>query len=166
MGTLRFVLALSVALCHVGTVWGYFMMNGVISVQCFYIVSGFLMALILSTKYDGTTRQGRWLFYSSRALRIFVPYWTVMLATLAIGLAAFVVFGAWMLSPIRVVALGPPLTWPAWVYALWTNVFILGMDASHWLALRDGALSFRGSPNVGTLNVLPQAWTISLELIF
>jgi peptidoglycan/LPS O-acetylase OafA/YrhL len=56
------LLALTVALAHGGTAFGYLGMNGVLSVQCFYIVSGFLITFILSTKYDGSTRPGRWLF--------------------------------------------------------------------------------------------------------
>jgi peptidoglycan/LPS O-acetylase OafA/YrhL len=63
-----------VALGHFGTVWGYYMMNGRMAVQCFYMISGFLISLVLSQKYDPTTADGRWLFYTNRALRIFVPF--------------------------------------------------------------------------------------------
>ena len=76
MGTFRFLLALSVALSHFGTVWGYHIMNGRMAVQCFYMISGFLISLVLSHKYDPSTADGRRLFYSNRALRIFVPYWS------------------------------------------------------------------------------------------
>ena len=50
-------------------------MNGRMAVQCFYMISGFLISLVLSNKYDPSTADGRRLFYSNRALRIFVPYW-------------------------------------------------------------------------------------------
>ena len=73
MGTFRFLLALSVALGHFGTISGYYMINGRMAVQCFYMVSGFLISLVLSHKYDPSTPEGRWLFYTNRALRIFVP---------------------------------------------------------------------------------------------
>src|SRR5262249_38428241 len=70
LGTFRFLLALSVALSHFGTVWGYHIMNGRMAVQCFYMISGFLISLVLSHKYDPSTAEGRRLFYSNRALRI------------------------------------------------------------------------------------------------
>src|SRR5262249_9498516 len=71
LGTFRFLLALSVALSHFGTVWGYHIMNGRMAVQCFYMISGFPISLVLSHKYDPSTADGRRLFYSNRALRIF-----------------------------------------------------------------------------------------------
>jgi len=49
---------------------------GAWAVQCIYMVSGFLISLVLSGKYDASTPAGLRLFYTNRALRIFVPYWT------------------------------------------------------------------------------------------
>src|SRR5579872_4576618 len=81
MGTLRFLLAVAVATAHSGCFSGNFcLMRGDLAVQIFYIISGFLIALILHEKYDRTQT---WLFYSNRALRIYVPYlfvWAICLA--------------------------------------------------------------------------------------
>ena len=82
MGTFRFLLAMSVTLGHFGTVWGYHIMNGRMAVQCFFMISGFLISLVLSQKYDPGTADGRALFYTNRALRFFVPYWSFCLMIL------------------------------------------------------------------------------------
>src|SRR5438046_3915854 len=76
LGTFRFLLALAVVVSHAGGLWGRRYMDGLMAVQCFYMVSGFLISLILSGKYDTSTPSGLRLFYTTRALRIFVPYWT------------------------------------------------------------------------------------------
>lgn len=70
MGTLRFLLAISVYLVHSHDLWGgiRFVKAG-IAVEAFFIISGFYMALILSEKYLGNT--GYRLFYINRFLRLF-----------------------------------------------------------------------------------------------
>ena len=67
MGVLRFLLATAVATNHSGCVYGYCLFPGGVAVKIFFIISGFLMGLILNEKY-GAGRN--WLFYSNRALRI------------------------------------------------------------------------------------------------
>src|SRR5215472_9343580 len=83
MGTLRLLLALAVVANHSGCFGGsYCLMRGGLAVQLFYVISGLLIALILHEKYD---RSKTWLFYSNRALRIYVPYlfvWTLCLAAI------------------------------------------------------------------------------------
>ncbi len=93
MGTFRFLLALAVALSHFGTVWGYHIMNGRMAVQCFYMISGFLISLVLSHKYDPSTAEGRRLFYSNRALRIFVPYWSFCVMILGVHILIYCALG-------------------------------------------------------------------------
>jgi hypothetical protein len=69
MGTFRFLLAATVMLGHYFPVYPQplpFVMYGTASVPAFYIVSGFLITLVLEERYGG--RIG--LFYSNRALRI------------------------------------------------------------------------------------------------
>ena len=108
MGTFRFLLAMSVTLGHFGTVWGYHIMNGRMAVQCFFMISGFLISLVLSQKYDPGTADGRALFYTNRALRIFVPYWSfclmILLAHALIYLTLDIRFGA----EVRTVQVGAP----------------------------------------------------------
>ncbi len=75
MGLMRFMLALAVASGHAGGFFGtdiYPKVPGSHAVQIFYMISGFLIALILSGKYADTP-QGNWIFYSNRAVKIYVP---------------------------------------------------------------------------------------------
>ena len=90
MGVLRLYLALCVVAAHTGNLFPWSAHNGLQSVEIFFLISGFYMALIAS-KYD-TARE----FYASRFLRIYIPYWTILLgivlACSAIGLAT----GKWL----------------------------------------------------------------------
>jgi peptidoglycan/LPS O-acetylase OafA/YrhL len=167
MGTLRFLLAVSVATGHAGCVRGYCLVPGPAAVQAFYIVSGFLMALVLNEKYgpDDT-----WLFYSNRALRIYVPY-------LAVFAAAFVAIAPLTLllghGPGYAAALidaAPKLDLAAWIFLAFTSLAIVGQDVALWLGF-DGHLyvtgSYQTSPVwVQSLQLVPQAWSLSLELTF
>ena len=76
MGTLRLLLALMVALGHYSFYANslpYFI-PGDVAVEAFYIVSGFLITLVLSEKY----KHSLFLFYSNRFLRIFPIYWVCL----------------------------------------------------------------------------------------
>jgi peptidoglycan/LPS O-acetylase OafA/YrhL len=54
------------------------------AVQMFYMVSGFLIALILRGKYAASANRN-WIFYSNRAAKIFVPYLTLLAATVLLS---------------------------------------------------------------------------------
>ena len=99
MGVLRLLLAVGVVLSHVGgSILAYAFTPGDASVQCFFIISGFLMAMIWSETYAraGDVR----LFYSNRILRIWVPYLVVLAAALVVATLRYVTahqgtFAAW-----------------------------------------------------------------------
>jgi hypothetical protein len=71
MGTLRLLLALWVVAVHGEAVYGYKIEQAWVAVQCFFIISGFYMSLILNEKYTGpgSTR----LFLSQRLVGACVP---------------------------------------------------------------------------------------------
>lgn len=160
MGTVRFLLALSVALSHMGGPFALF--NGTYAVTVFYIISGFLICMILEGKYKKRTL----LFYQNRALRIFVPYWIVVSFTWiflwykGIGPAAKISEWAYTFDPLT------------WVYIVGTNSLLFGQDWGlflgysaqnqlYWIS------NFRESPvAVYGFQAIPQAWSVSLELWF
>jgi len=169
MGTLRLLLALSVAIDHAGGLFGYLMIGGVSAVQTFYLISGFLIAHILSTKYPPDTWEGRWLFYSNRALRIFVPYWFVLAATIAACLVSY-----WLIGDAAVLTSWldrfAGLNLPAKLFIVADNLLIFGQDASLWM-MADGHLSFAYDPlmtigNAIAFNIVAPAWSLALELTF
>jgi peptidoglycan/LPS O-acetylase OafA/YrhL len=87
MGTLRFILAILVAVGHMQIAGGLFGVGHVIGIKSFFIISGFYMSLILNEKYRNRPVAA---FYTSRLLRLFPLYWIILAAT---------VFAALLISP-------------------------------------------------------------------
>ena len=69
MGIVRFLLALCVVVTHApgGTIFGVRLLSGIVAVQAFYVISGFLITMILNER-----KQYRYIgnFYLSRYLRL------------------------------------------------------------------------------------------------
>ncbi|WP_428568575.1 MAG: acyltransferase family protein [Solidesulfovibrio sp. DCME] len=170
MGLVRFLLAVTVVINHTGPLYGLVFTDAYMAIKVFFIISGFYMALILSEKYTGPGRCR--LFYTNRFLRLFPVYWVVLCVSLAVSLA-------FKYGLHTALLLGPWQTWlgrlsPGTVAALVAaNVGILGQDllffshldpATGTLSLAADAL-YRAVPAWFFL-LIPQAWTISLELVF
>lgn len=151
MGSLRFLLALSVAYGHLGAFLGFPLVPGDTAVQSFFVVSGFYMSLVLNGKYG---HAGYWLFISNRLLRLYPVYLVVFAA--AVFLAA---------PPV------PQLDVLGWLYFVVSQVALFGQDAVMFLAVKSGALAFtsnfnQSSGNLFEFSVVPQAWTLGIELWF
>lgn len=163
MGALRLLLAISVVLFHAHGLFHYKLAGGVVPVETFFMISGFVMALVLSTKYDPV--EDRALFYTNRALRIYVPYFTILAFALAVG--TFAVFHS-DTGPFAVMkTIGP--TWRAALAMIVTQITIVGQDLLLFFRLDHGALQWSGATpalNVVVMQPLPPAWSISLELVF
>jgi peptidoglycan/LPS O-acetylase OafA/YrhL len=167
MGTFRFLLAIAVAVGHAEGLWGHRLIDGQMAVQCFYMVSGFLISLILSGKYDTSTASGLRLFYTNRALRIFVPYWTFLLLILVTRWAT-ATGGALN----NLVSEWPDMSLAARAYLLLTNLLVVGQEWTAWLSYDHGSLTWvwdsngRAATHLSRFFIIPQAWTMSLELMF
>lgn len=133
-GILRYILALMVVQTHL---WKITPWAGNYAVFTFFVLSGYLMTLVLHERYSfGPSGIGR--FLANRALRIYPPYWAVLV------LSALV---AWHLPNIAAAVhrnFSLPATGRLWL----ENVYIIG--ASH--------------PSKATL-VIP-AWSLHIELVF
>jgi peptidoglycan/LPS O-acetylase OafA/YrhL len=164
MGLLRVALAMAVLLGHL-PIANYHFIHAGTAVQAFYIVSGFYMALVLEGKYK---RVG--LFYSNRLLRLMPTYFAVM------AIAAVTLWGlnasATGSPEIFATAFSNPTT--ALVMAF-ENVAIVGQELLFWLTIGpDGSLAFDPSgrlPDETTTLawqalLVPQAWSLSIELMF
>jgi peptidoglycan/LPS O-acetylase OafA/YrhL len=172
MGLLRFMLALAVASGHAGGFFAadiYPIVAGNIAVQIFYMISGFLIALILSGKYADTP-QGNWIFYTNRAVKIYVPYLAILAVTVVVSLVSWAMAG----SPLSLSAFfseGAQMSFSAWVFAIVTNLFLIGMEWSSMLIDRGGQLFFSLTAleqlsSAVHFNIIVPAWTLSLELMF
>jgi len=167
MGLIRFLLALAVALVHIGGFSIYSGIDPMMAVQCFYAISGFLIALAWDRTYSRQSNPLR-LFYSNRAARIFFLYWTVLFLSLAVGVLLFSLRGEW---PDYMVV-NTHLPFQVILYQIISNVSLVGSSVALWLAVTpDGVLQFTSnfelsSVSLWRLLILAPAWTLELELWF
>ena len=162
MGTIRFLLAFAVVGAHVGSLPLAIPLGGDTAVQSFYIISGFLIALVWDNKY-ATQPNGLFLFYTNRAARIYYLYWVVLVISILVALITKYLtkdYPGFFTSPPRGLLL----------YEIFTNFFIFGSSQAFWLGF-DGSLYFTmdytSSPYpVWRTMTLGPAWTLELELTF
>ncbi|MDO1558679.1 acyltransferase [Brevundimonas sp. 2R-24] len=164
MGMLRLTLALAVLLAHLpGAPFTF--VHGGLAVQAFFIISGFYMALVLDGKYAD-----RGLFYSNRLLRL-APSYLAMMVVCAIGLFGFGV-SVTATPEVFMTAFSDPATA---VVMAFENVFVVGQELLFWLRIGpDGGLIYDPSgalpSETNTLAwqalLVPQSWSLSMELMF
>ncbi len=172
MGSLRFLLALAVAGGHAASMFGFaglWILPGSRAVQIFYIISGFLMALILNEKYPNTLR-GNLIFYRNRAAKIFAPYLAILAVTVLVCLLAKAATGHALLLQFWFDRAGD-MTLSTWVFATLTNLIIVGQEWGYLLVYRAGSLFYSlhaaSSPPVeAEFTIIGPAWTLSIELLF
>jgi peptidoglycan/LPS O-acetylase OafA/YrhL len=163
LGTIRFLLALAVVIAHVGAIPFQVELGSLKAVQGFYIISGFLIALVWTNKYQHEPN-GLGLFYANRAARIYILYWVVLLISIAVAQTIKTTthnYPAYFISQPH--ALLP--------YKIFTNAFIFGSSWAYWLGFDNGALhftmDFQSSPySVWWTMILAPGWTLDLELTF
>lgn len=173
MGLIRFILACFVVMYHCGQFEGFKIMQGPEAVQTFYIISGFYMSLILHEKYWHQPNAYR-LFISNRLLKLLPAYWLTILVTviLSFSVALFTGGGNWsFLNNYH--QYGNSLNPFAIIFFICSNLFIVGQDLALFLGLNShtGQLFFtdafaRSKPAVYSFMLVPQAWTISIEILF
>ena len=167
MGLIRFLLACGVVLTHTSLIFGYSPLSGNLAVQCFYIISGFYMSLVLNEKYIG--HKTNFLFYSNRALKIYPIYFINLI--LLIGWSFFVYKKGALPGTITLYHQFA-ISIPVFSYFILSNILIIGLD---WLFLfglnSNGSLFFTSSFNATSPKVYdfafnPIAWTVGAELMF
>lgn len=167
MGVIRLILALAVVLNHSAPLWGFRILDGPSAVQCFYIISGFYMTLVLSERYAGKARD----FYFNRALRIFPVYWCVLALSIVYFAVAFKLGGAYPDNPFNFYSTAG-LNARSLLYLIGSQLLIFTQEGAMFVGLHNGSLypvwDFHGTPEpqVWKLLFIPQAWSLSLELTF
>jgi peptidoglycan/LPS O-acetylase OafA/YrhL len=170
MGVLRFLLAMSVVVTHVGALFGLKMLPGFVAVEIFFVVSGFYMSLILSGKYADVGA-----FYSNRFLRLYPTYLIILAGTLGWYGVSWLYLGR---PPTNdMVPLYAGLPW--WQSGLiwFSNLTMIGLDIPSLFHYRpDLGFMFMHDPNAGVaadgalwagnFRWVGQAWSIGLEIWF
>ena len=170
MGLIRLLLAFAVLVDHSTPLWGCRFLGGELSVQCFFAISGFYMAMILEGPYMRQIPA----FFKNRFLRIFPMYWVVLAISALSSSALWIATSgshpgtlfAWRAHGLDLGA-GPSLLLAISIPLLLfqdTTLF-LGVDPATRALLP--VLDFRNTPipMVAFLPV-PPSWSLSLELYF
>ncbi len=140
-GLLRFYLAWMVVVTHISTVLEYV---GGFALYSFYILSGYLMTLIMNQNY-GYHVAGIKAYLLNRFLRIYPPYWFVAGLTLV----------ALMFVPAMFSTMHPGLRVPESLHEILSNSFIFG--------LFPGVQPGEDAPMA---RLVPAAWALHVELCF
>lgn len=171
MGILRFLLAISVVLAHSTSIVGIELVAPDTAVQTFYVISGFYMALVLDSKYNG---KGYKLFITNRLLRIYPVYWVVLSLTFFLILISIFIGNSSSKMMVWQEIEGHGFqTFYLCLIAVFSNVFLFFQD---WLIFLNFdsinekvqfVSDFHGNKGgLYGLMLVPQAWTIGVELMF
>lgn len=137
-GIIRFLLAWFVVVAHIAQTYKY---ASALAVYAFFILSGYLMTLIMNERY-GYTYSGIARYLINRSLRIYPQYWLVGIAALV-----FIVF----ISAEHAASIHPALRLPGSIYENISNVLIFGLYPE----------------SMGSMaRLVPQAWALHVELVF
>ncbi|MFA7301104.1 MAG: acyltransferase [Candidatus Shapirobacteria bacterium] len=160
MGIFRLLLAISVLIAHSTPIFGNTLVGGRVAVESFFMISGFYMALILTTKYKTNIKT----FYKNRFLKLFPLYWFFTIAVIItsfITTGKFTIFKDYYITPFSKTIL------------ILFNSSPLFNDVSNFMGLNTttGNLFFTPSfrdtvPEIWNYLILPQGWTIGLEIMF
>lgn len=167
MGLIRLILAISVITAHSSPIFGLNFIQGQMAVEVFFMISGFYMALILSEKYSNTKT-----FITNRFLKIFPTYWVVLILCLIYQISHYLIYPN---SPEIFGLFNSNYHFNIISFLFFTipNLIIFGLDLNLFFSLnpQTGSLFFTSNfrlfePKSYSFNLMPQAWTLSLELMF
>lgn len=160
MGTVRFLLALCVVAGHTTSngILGITLLSGTTAVQSFYVISGFLITMVLNerTGYRNLAN-----FYLSRYVRLWPTYIVVAVASL--------ILINW---DVMFRQLPRAADWPSVAFVWISNLALFFQDWFLFLQLDEGRLlpiaSFASgqAPYVHEFLLVPQCWSIGVELTF
>jgi peptidoglycan/LPS O-acetylase OafA/YrhL len=171
MGLLRLILALNVVIAHAGgDLFKVKSVGGVIAVETFFIISGFYMSLILSGKYKGADKYG--LFITNRLLRLFPIYFVVLILSVFAYFLTYKYAGQGFIAGFWAENM-PKLSLSSLIIVFVTSFTLIGQEIFCFTGI---------NPHTGNLFLsanfinetfqpfrfmfVPQAWTLSLELMF
>lgn len=183
MGLIRLWLALLVYFEHLGGFGLSHLLTGIIAVKSFFIISGFLIQLVLLRKYHDATRFWQFDFLKSRFIRIYPLYWIVLLGSLIFLVVTGVSPRLYNALPIeygmtyevlhhKLIFDHDNLVAKIWYIA--SHILIFGYDIGQYIIynMQQAKFTLIGStPYIGHLwgrsfMLIPQGWSMAIELWF
>ena len=160
MGSLRFILALTVLCTH--SIGGG-LIGGRFAVEAFFVISGYLMSYLLS---ESNTYSSKRNFYLNRALRLMPMYYLVIVVSFPMYYLAHKYlqennqFAAYESMPPSILLL-----------VSFLNVSLVGQDQLMFLSLNGKSLEWGGNYTLSDVELyrgllVPQSWTLGLEIVF
>lgn len=173
MGIFRLLLAISVLINHSSSILGTSLVGGRIAVQSFFIISGFYMSLVLNEKYS-KRKNAYTLFITNRILRLYPIYWFVMVITIVYGATIYIYSHGIYGGPLqKYVDYFDSMSLESFLFLIITNLTLIGQDVVMFLGFNTSTGSFFFTENFNLSNpklyqflLVPQAWTIAVELLF
>lgn len=173
MGYIRTLLALIVIISHTQPFFNFNFLGGKIAVQCFYIISGFYMSLILNEKYIGINQSYK-LYMTNRLIRLYPIYWTMLLLIIISSILYGIVTNGNSYGALNIFKDNyDTLSISSLFILTFSNVFIFLQDILLFfeINLKNGLFFFQPKFDIKSLNgfdfsLIPQAWTVALELSF
>ena len=169
MGTVRFLLSVTVLMMHSSPIFGYAAnIPGYLAVQLFYIISGFLMTFVYSERYVLTAKP-YYYFITNRFYKLFPLYWITILLIIAFSISVGIFSGSYnkLQYYYDYYQKGNSL-WGLVVVGL-SNFTLVFQDVISFFTITPNGLAYNGLQANLTLQELffiPIAWTVSVEIIF
>ncbi len=158
MGFIRFLLSFAVVFQHIGQLPYHKFIDAGLAVHCFFIFSGFYIALVLNTKYNNKNIK----FYFNRYLRLWPTYcFGVLLSLITLYLSTN--WTAYLSNFLKI----DPI---AKILVVISNIFILGSDILSHFGFQGNSLVFNNLAQPGYRGIdflldFP-TWSLSIELLF
>lgn len=172
VGLLRILLAVCVFCAHSRPLGNLHWLGGNLAVELFFVISGFYMQLVLSTRYTRARLGNGWIFqfYKARYFRLFPIYM----------LCCLFVLGAALIRPSS----GPLQIWRlVWslpdapgnlfsrFFLCFTNLTMIFQDWAMFLAVHGSRIHWSANFSNSEAPLwqglaIPQAWSLGLELSF
>jgi peptidoglycan/LPS O-acetylase OafA/YrhL len=173
LGLLRILLAICVLSGHSASPLAHLRwLDADLAVEIFFVISGFYMQLILSTKYTKEKLGAAWAsqFYKARYFRLLPTYlaWSVIVAVAGLILPTSTPYSIWRYVWELPNTAGNFLFK---IYLCFTNTTMLFQDIVHFLAVHNGLIhwsdNFRNSDALLYRGLtVPPAWSLGIELSF
>jgi len=132
------------------------------------MISGFYMQFVLTTSYRSVSR-----FYTSRALRIFVPYYVVLLFVVLLSVLNGAMFGDWLTLQEWIdgyetggAGVQGRLVAGASVLSLFFQDWVMFLSHEPGAGLEFTANFWSSEEPLWKFLLIPQAWSVGLELCF